>query len=119
MSENLRQENQEAGPQPRLHTKPKVRLRGWFWLGFAIVFLGMALFFSVDKLHPSGKALVFCPLWKRYAQEFQSQFCVRTLGPASGSGSAMVPTFLFHVLCSSVGGAVFAAGRRLLYCGKG
>jgi hypothetical protein len=87
---------------------PKRRvLRKWFMVGFLVVFVGLLLFGRQISLVPSGRAAVETRLWQYYwIQLNQSLRSSGNLGPTTGSGQVAVVTFLEHVFCSVIGGAI-------------
>ena len=82
--------------------------RPWLWFagGFLLVFVGMLLLVHMIAMHPSGQFAVRYPLWRYYADGLPRLFGPTTFGPASGGGSALMETALFHVLFSAAGGGV-------------
>lgn len=85
-----------------------MRPRIWFGIGFLLVFVAMLLLVRMHVMHPSGNAVVECPLWRYYGNELYKQVTPHNLGPASSNSSASGETLFFHVLLSVVGGCVFA-----------
>ena len=81
----------------------KPLLWAWFAVGFAIVFVTMALCMTIFSMQPYGGNDVACVsfrLWKYYMIELNRQLRPsRLIGPASGGGSG---TAHDHVLSRSV-----------------
>jgi len=79
----------------------------WFLAGFAVVFVGMSLAITMYPLLPSGRGVFSCPLWRYYLVEARHAInSSGAMGPASGSGTAVMETLFQHVLYSSIGGGV-------------
>ena len=85
------------------------RLWLWFAGGLLLVFVGMLLLVDMTAMHSSGQYAVRSPLWLFYADGIARVFGPSTLGPASGSGSALLETALLHLLFSVAGGGTGAA----------
>jgi len=85
---------------------------GWYWfvggftVGFAVVFVGMFLFYSVIAMHPSGQYLVIQPLWGFYAEVLPRIFGPQRLGPASINRSILEIEVFKHLALSAAAGCV-------------
>ena len=79
----------------------------WFLAGFLLVFVGMLL--GIRTGYYTGAAVVECPLWQYYLLELKRNLqWTQTLGPASGSSSYALMTFVEHALVSLAAGAALA-----------
>src|SRR5262245_61135663 len=96
---------------PRAATPVRRPRRLWLWFagGFLLVFVGMLLLVQMTAMHRSGQYAVRSPLWRYYADGLLRLFRRSTLVPASGGGSALLETALFHVLFSAAGGSAATA----------
>lgn len=82
------------------------RLRRWFIVGFALVFLATLGF--MNHYFYTGDALLRCKLWQFYLMEIRRTLSTpSTVGPTAGSGLPAVIVFLRHVGISAVGGLLF------------
>ena len=99
-------------------TAPRRRRRWrWFAGGFAVVFVGLLVFYPVIAMHPSGRSAVRQRLWEFYADALPRQFGPSPLGPASANSGALVGVAVQHLAASALGGGVAAGvgwwlGRR-------
>ena len=93
-------------PDEGAPVRPPAGLRRWFLAGFALVFVGVLVFMKQFAWHPSGQALILCPLWQYYLIECRRAFMPTMLGPMSGGGSAAVVVFVEHLVISVLGGTV-------------
>ncbi len=90
-----------------------MRPRIWFGIGFLLVFVGMLLLVKIQVMHPSGNAVVECPLWRYYGNELYKEVTPQNFGPASSNSSALGETLFQHILLSALGGGVLAGVTRL------
>jgi hypothetical protein len=88
-------------------TAPR-RCRRWFAGGFAVVFVGLLLFYPVIGMHPSGQFAVREHLWAFYADAMPRLFGPSTLGPGSSNSGALVGVAAEHLALSALGGCVAA-----------
>jgi hypothetical protein len=86
------------------------RRRRWLWFagGFAVVFVGLLVFYPVVAMHPSGRSAVREPLWAYYADALPRQFGPSTMGPASSNADALPGVAVTHLAVSALGGCVAA-----------
>ena len=90
-----------------------LRKRWLFFIGFAVVFVGMLLL--ANQYFYTGQVLVRCRLWQFYVLEIQRAFTSsRYIGPTSGSGTQALIVLLHHVVASSVGGLLTLGVGALL-----
>ena len=85
----------------------------WFVLGFAVVFVGIAVFRKVGFF--TGQAVYIVPLWQYYWLEIQrAAMSTGNVGATSGAGGAALSMFFQHLFVSLAGGAAihFLAARR-------
>src|SRR5438128_391597 len=87
-------------PPPR-----RFRLWLWFFAGFLVVFLGLALVYPMHFF--DGHSVRQTPLWKYYLLEIQLELnSTGNLGPTSSNWSAALTTAVTHVVISALGGAI-------------
>lgn len=80
-----------------------MRPRIWFGIGFTAVFGAMLVLVKMHVMHPSGKAVVECPLWRYYGNELYKLVTPHSMGPASSNVSAFGETLFVHILLSVLG----------------
>jgi hypothetical protein len=81
------------------------RLARWFWAGFLVAFLGLAIVYPMRFY--DGGAVRQTTLWQYYLLEIQLQArSTGNLGPTSGNATAALTTAVMHVLVSAAVGAL-------------
>ena len=80
----------------------------WFAGGFALVLVGLLVFYPVFAMHPSGQSVVRQPLWAFYADALPRSFGPSTLGPASSNSDRLAGVAVVHLALSAAGGCVAA-----------
>ena len=99
--------NQTALPGTENQPPRKRRLWLWFTLGFAIVFLVMALVWPMHFY--DGRSVRQTWLWQYYLLEIQLALnSSGNLGQTSGNASATLGVVATHFVIAAVGGGVSA-----------
>lgn len=87
-------------------TPKRPRLRKGFFVGFAIVFVGL-LMKETNVLVPGGNGVMSVPVFRYYLIELQrAVHSSGNLSLTSGAGPAAIVFLFQHSLCSAVGGVI-------------
>jgi hypothetical protein len=86
-----------------------IKLRYWFYGGFALVFVAMLFLYSIHARHPSGQFLVHQSLGRFYVETMPKLFVATALGPATDNLNNLPMVLLEHLILSLVGGLIMLA----------
>jgi len=77
------------------------KIFGWFFVGFTIAFVGLAIFHQADYF--TGLAIYRIPLWRFYILEFRA---AQSTYVGYNDGSPAIPVAIGHFLCSALAGGL-------------
>lgn len=98
-----------ASPQVKQQCWP------WFFAGFLVTFVALALFKTVHWMRPQGDAVVAMKLWQLYQLEWPRIGEPQALGPATVNQQALMQLTLTHLAVSTVVGLFTFTIVKLLF----